>query len=76
MEISGTFSNFHFELDLDVEAPPPPFPASMRCVACDVIVLSGPHICEAGVLPAPTFEISSTLVLDADVYERWLSPPE
>jgi hypothetical protein len=47
-----------------------PYGPAAGCPDCGVIVMGGPpHVCEHGVTPAPSFEITLTAEFDADDWD-------
>ena len=66
---SGEILGFSFELQLDVAARS--IPEQLLCRRRDVVLLSGVHMCEAGVLAPPRIEASVTFTVDdPDAYRR------
>lgn len=51
-----------------VDTPYGPMPG---CATCGVIVMHGtPHVCEHGVTPAPSIEVTATLTIDDPEFYR------
>ena len=70
--IDGDLTDTSFDMTLDV--PPEvreradDLVRATGCERCGVASLSGPHLCEHGVTPAPHVSVEFTITVDAETY--------